>query len=144
MADSSAIDTALFARLQGDTTLLSYCPDGVYADEAPPGATRFVIVSLIEEVDVQTFDGRAMEDALYLVEARMLSTAGGNIKAAAARIDVLLENHVLGGGSPDPIPGYQWMAMFREGRVRSTEVDEVDPAIRWYRRGGRYRVVMST
>jgi hypothetical protein len=136
--DSSDIDNALVARLGADATLLALCPNGVYFDEAPPGATRFVIVSLVDEQDEGRFGGRAFEDALYTVEARMLSTiAGANVKAAAARIDVLLEDQPL------TVPGYTWMALHRESRVRLTEVDDADSSIRWYRRGGNYRLQMS-
>ena len=142
--DSSDIDNAIVAKLAADATLLSYCPNGVYWDEAPQGATKFVIVSLVEEVDNPVFNHRAFEDALYLIEARMLSTANGNIKAAAARIDALLDDQpLLIGSPPAPVAGYTGMAMFRESRVRMTEIDEVDPSIRWFRRGGNYRVVMD-
>jgi hypothetical protein len=138
MADSSDIDNALQMKLANDATLLALCPNGVYVDEAPAGSTRFVIVSLVEETDAGVFGGRAIEDALYQVEARMLSTAGGNIKAAAARIDALLEQGSL------TVAGYSVMALFRESRIRVTEVDDVDNAIRWFRRGGNYRLVVST
>lgn len=142
--NSSDIDNALVAKLGADSTLLSLCPNGVFWDEAPPGSTRFVIVSLIDELDEAVFGGRAFEDALYLVEARMLSTAGGNINAAAARIDVLLDDQPLTIGSPAAqVTGYQHMATFRESRVRLTEVDEIDPSIRWLRRGGNYRCQMA-
>lgn len=141
--DSSDIDAALVAKLGADSTLLSYCTNGVYWDEAPQGATKFVIVSLMDEIDEPVFGGRAFEDALYLVEARMLSTAGGNIKAAAARIDALLDDQPLTMGSPPAqVTGYQHMTTYRESRVRMTEIDEVDPSIRWFRRGGHYRVQM--
>ncbi len=145
MSDSSNIDAALLLRLTSDTTLLALCPNGVYMDEAPQGSTRFVIVSLVEEADEAVFvTGRAIEDALYLVEARMLASAGGDIKAAAARIDVLLEDQPLTLGSPpSAVPGYTWMTVHREGRLRLTEVDDVDPKLRWYRRGGHYRVQMA-
>jgi hypothetical protein len=139
MADSSDIDNALVAKLGADATLLALVPNGIYIDEAPPGATRFVIVSLVDEADVGRFGSRSHEDALYLVEARMLSTvAGANIKAAAARIDVLLEQGTL------TVSGYSLMALFRESRIRLTEVDAADPVLRWYRRGGNYRLVVST
>jgi hypothetical protein len=139
MADSSDIDNALVAKLGADATLLALVPNGVYIDEAPAGATRFVIVSLVDEADGGMFGGRAIEDALYLVEARMLSTvAGANIKAAAARIDVLLEQGSL------TVAGYSLMALFRESRIRLTEVDAADPSLRWFRRGGNYRLVVST
>ena len=138
MPDSQEIDNALVTRLGSDATLLALCPNGAYMDEAPPGATRFVIVSLVDESDAQMFGSRAYEDALYHVEAFMLSTvAGANIKAAAARIDALLEDQPL------TVAGYKPMALYRESRVRLTEVDEVDPSIRWFRRGGEYRLLMS-
>jgi hypothetical protein len=138
MPDSSNIDAALVAKLGADVALLALCPNGVYVDEAPPGATRFVIVSLIEEADEPVFGGRAIEDALYLVEARMLSTiSGADIKAAAARIDVLLDEQPL------TAAGYTWMTMHREARIRLTEVDDQDTTIRWWRRGGQYRCQMS-
>jgi hypothetical protein len=138
MADSSDIDNALVAKLGADVTLLALVPNGVYMDEAPGGAKQFVIVSLVEEADVQQFGARSFEDALYQVEARMLSTvAGANIKAAAARIEVLLE------GQPLTVAGYAPMAIYRESRIRLTEVDAVDTSLRWFRRGGNYRVVMS-
>jgi phosphopantothenate synthetase len=109
-------------------------------DEAPPNSTRFVIVSLVDEADEAQFGGRAFEDALYLVEARILSTttnANAAVKAAAARIDALLEDQTLS------VTGYVWSTMHRESRVRLTEVDDADSAIRWFRRGGNYRVQMS-
>lgn len=137
MPDSSAIDAALLATLVNDATLAALMPDGVWIDEAKQGATRFVIVSLITETDEGDFDGRAYEDALYLVKAVEKSSSGSNAKTAAARIDVLLEDQAL------TATGYNWMATFREERVRYAEVDAVDASIRWQHRGGRYRVQMS-
>jgi hypothetical protein len=132
--DSSDIDAALLARLNGDTSLTALLPDGTFMDEAPPGAKRFVIVSLLDERDEPRFGGRAYEDTLYLIKAVGLSTLYPNMKAAAFRIDELLEDQVL------TVTGYTPMALHREERVRLTEVDDVDPTIRWYHRGGRYRV----
>lgn len=138
MADSSDIDNALMAMLGADTTLLGLMPNGVYWDVAPPKSTQFVIVSLDDEADGRMFEGRAFEDAVYLVKCVELSTVTTkNSKAAAARIDALLE------GQPLTVAGYAFMALYREGRVRQTEIDDADPTIRWMHRGGRYRVVMS-
>jgi hypothetical protein len=136
-SDSSDVDNALVAKLGADSALLALMPNGVYWDEAPQGSTRFVIVSLVDERDEAMFGARAFEDALYLVEARALSTSGGNVKDAAARIDALLENATLA------VAGYKVMVIQREERVRITEVDDVDQSIRWQRRGGRYRVMTS-
>ena len=138
MADTSDIAAALIAKLGSDLELLSLCPNGVYFDEAPPGSTRFVIVSFVNAIDQGVFGRRAIEDAIYLVEARMLSTVpGANIKRAAARIDELLEDQPL------TVAGYTWSAMHRIEPIRLTEVDEVDPSVRWLRRGGQYFVQMS-
>ena len=139
MADSQDIDAALVAKLAADGTLAALMQSGafVFMDEAPAGGTKFVIVSLVSEEDVPQFGNRSHEDARYLVEARMLSTSGGNIKSAAARIDALLEGGTL------IVSGYSLMTMHREERTRITEVDAVDASIRWYRRGGQYRLVMS-
>lgn len=138
MPDSSNIENALIALLGADATLLGLCPNGVYYDEAPAGSTRFVIVSLVDEQDGQMFGARAFEDATYLVKAVMLSTAAGDIKSAAARIDTLLEQQPL------TVTGYGVSIMRRDSRVRSTEVDDVDKSIRWFHRGGRYQVVASS
>ena len=137
MPDSSLIDAAILAKLVNDATLSALLPDGVWMDEAKQGAQRFVIVSLIQEFDEGEFGGRAFEDALYLVKAVALATTGADVKTAAARIDTLLEDQPL------TATGYTWMATFREERVRFTEVDGVDPSIRWQHRGGRYRVQFS-
>jgi len=136
MPDSSAIENALVAKLLNDPTLMGLVTAVAY-DEAPQKSERFVIVSLVDEVDEGKFGGRAYEDALFLVKAVMLSTSGGNIQAAAARIDTLLEDQPL------TVAGYTWMTTHREARVRITEVDEQDAAIRWQHRGGHYRVQMS-
>lgn len=138
--DSSLIANALIAKLGSDATLLGFVPNGVYEDEAQSGCTRFVIVSQIMATDTVLFaEGRAIEDALFLIEARVLSTAGTADAAAKAafRIDELLEDGVL------DIPGYQVMEMTREEFVRGLEVDDVDPTIKWRRRGGRYRIRMT-
>ena len=144
MPDSSAIDQALIDKLLNDATLRALMPDGVFFEEAGASMvgggnpTQFVIVSLVDAVDEPMFGGRAYEDVLYLVKAVELSSvATKNIKAAAARIDVLLEDQPL------TVAGYTWMTCHRESRIRLTEVDDQDTTIRWFRRGGHYRVEMS-
>jgi hypothetical protein len=136
--ESSAILNALVAKLGADSALLALVPNGVYEDLGPPAATRFVVVSHIITTDVPVFaQGRVLEDGLYLVEARILASTGGDVAAAAARIDELLEDGTL------TVTGYHVAALYREEFVRGTEVDEIDHAILWKRRGGRYRVTAS-
>lgn len=145
MSDSSAIDDALTALLQADAVLTGLMPGGVWIDEAPGSLTQFVIVSLVDEHDEAVFEGRAFEDATYLVTAveKKPVSGSGNIKAAAARIDVLLDPQPPLPPATLTIAGYGLMLLRRESRVRSTEVDELDSAIRWFHRGGRYQVVVS-
>jgi hypothetical protein len=109
-------------------------PDGVYMDEAPANAKRFVVVSVVSGFDHAGFGGRLFEDITYLVKAVGLSTVSPNVEEAARRIDQLIED------APLTVDGYSWMAACRIERVRTTEVDDVDPSIRWYHRGGRYTV----
>lgn len=138
MPDSSDIDEALLTLLRNDATLAALMPNGVWMDEAPPGATQFGLVSLVDAHDEPMFGGRAFEEALYLVKCVEQSTVTvKNAKAAAARIDALLEQGAL------TIAGYGLMLLRRDSRVRLTEVDGTDPSIRWYHRGGRYQVVAS-
>jgi hypothetical protein len=135
VSDSSDLDNALVALLGADAALLALCPNGVYMDEAPPGAKKFVIVSLVTGEDVPEFQRTAYEDALYLVKAVMLQGADADIKGAAKRIhEVLQDTNAL------EAPGYGPATVFRESRVRITEVDDTAPQVRWLHRGGRYRV----
>jgi hypothetical protein len=136
--DSAALVNAVIAKLNGDTPLLALVPNGVYEDVGPPGATKFVVVSLIIGTDTSVFvHGRVIEDLLLLIEARVRFTGRNDVgaaSAAAARIDALLED-----GTVDAA-GYLVTAIRRDEPVHNTEVDEVDPTIRWKRRGGRYRL----
>jgi hypothetical protein len=140
MADSSDIDAAVIALLQADATLRAAMPDGVFFGLAGASfatgnnSTRFVLVSIIENIDRAVFGGRGLESVLYLVQAVSLS---GDSKGAARRIDELLEHQPL------TVAGYTWMSCDREQRVREMERDDVDPSIVWTHRGGMYRIEMS-
>jgi predicted metalloprotease len=139
----SDIDNAVIARLNADATLLGYCPNGVYWNLAPPGATAFVVVSLVDAHDEAEFGGTAYEEALYAIEARILALEGQTtpIKDAADRIHALLQDQPL------TVAGYDYGTMHRDtegaARIRMTEFDAADPGVRWYRRGGYYRVMMA-
>src|SRR4249919_2732735 len=118
MADSSDIENAVIALLGADATLLALCPNGAYYDEAPPGSDRFVIVSMLSEHDEPMLGGIAFEDMTLLVKAVMRSNASGDIKSAAARIQVLLHQQPL------TVTGYGISIMRRTSRIRLTEVDD--------------------
>lgn len=136
--DSSAVMNAIIAKLGSDTQLLAMMPNGVYEDIAPPGSTRFVIVSQVTADDDPFYLG-AIEHHWLTIEARSLSTANGDVRGAAVRIDALLEPQ-----APErttlTIPGYDLMGIEREEPLRHRETDEVDRSIIWLRRGHRYRV----
>jgi hypothetical protein len=137
VGDSSDIDNAVIGVLLGDATLMALMPGGVYFGAAPPKGTAFVIISLVTAEDEPVFGSRAIEDVLYLIKAVALTSSGADVKAAAHRIDVLLEDQPL------VIPGYVHMVTCRESRIRYPEVDEVDDTIRWQHRGAQYRVQAS-
>ena len=137
MADPAEVDAAIVTHLANDATLAGLLPDGVYMDIAPSGKTQFVIVSLVIHEDNYMLGGEAFEKALYLVKAVDKSTSGSIAKAAAARIQTLLQD------VPLTITGYTHMLTQREERVRYTEVDESEPDTRWQHRGGRYAVFVS-
>lgn len=138
MPDSGDVDAALSAKLLADGALAALTPDGVWFDAAKKGALKFVLISLINEDDEQMFGGRAFEDGLYLVKAVMQETSTANAKAAAARIDALLDGGTL------TVAGYTLMRMQRMNRVRLTEVDETNADLRWQHRGGHYALQVST
>lgn len=133
MSDSSEIDAAIVAKLVNDAPLMALMTDGVYFDIAAKSKTKFVIVSLLSALDVGMFRGRAYETPIYLVKAVALSTTGADVKAAAARIDALLEQGTMS------VTGYGLLAMHRTERVRYTEVDQENDN-RWQHRGGMYEV----
>lgn len=144
--DSSAITNALIAYLLADATLMALVPDGVFkaiaGDSFVAGrnATRFVIVSLITSTNRRVFGKRGFQEALYLVEARMLSTTGGDVNAAAARIDQLLDPQPPASPAEFTIPGYGLMAIYQDEALDTVEFDDQDRSIRWDRAGGRYGV----
>jgi hypothetical protein len=141
MSDSSAIDQAVIEKLLADAPLRALMPDGVFWDKAGASlltnghATRFVFVSFVDERDELMFGGRAYEDGLYLVKASARSDSGGDVRAAAARIDAILH------GGDLAIDGYRLMIMQRESRIRLTEDDPGDLSKEWQHRGGRYQVM---
>jgi len=144
MVDSAAAVNALIAFLQADAALTDLCPDGVFEGEATPGMRRFVLVVVLDENDVPIFGARGFEDWLVSVTAVMLQGAGGDVVAGAQRIDQLLDPQ-----PPDPpatltIDGYGTMLLEREQAERPPlEVDEIDPNVRWERRGGQYRLMAT-
>ena len=140
LPDASALDAALLSRLQTDAVLTSLMPDGVYWDLAPQGSTEFVIVSLSDFSSELIFgDADAFDRPAYLVKATARTTGGTAVKDAAARIHDLLHRQPLTLTGT----GYELMLMRRVRRVRYTELDPTDQALRWQHRGGVYEILVS-
>lgn len=140
MPDSGEIDKALVNRLATDATLLQLCPDGVWFDTAAQGKTKFVLCAVAFSTDtgqMATGIRRATEVVIYEVKAILMDSSGSKAGQAAARIDQLLEDQPLS------IPGYHCGAIYRVERIRTMEVDDTDPNIRWQHRGGQYRVQVT-
>ena len=137
--DSSDLDNALVAYLAADAALTALLPDGVYLDEISAGARAFALITIVDAIDVEVFStaGPGYETVLYEITATVLAGTSANIKGAAARIHELLQDQTF------PIPGYLLTACYREDRVRNIEKDEIDPDVRWFHRGGRYRIQAS-
>lgn len=150
MPDSSDIDNAVIAALLADSTLMAFTPDGVFWEEAPASIAsttrnpeRFVVVSMVNPSDVPMFGGRAFEANVYMVKAVMLSSSGGDIKSAAARIDALFDPQPPAPPATLTIAGYTLACLRRNpdlARIRTVEEDPEDPSIRWQHRGGYYDV----
>lgn len=142
MRDGGDLDSAVVNHLNDDATLRALLPDGVWIDEAPPGAKRFVLITVApgRDADSAVFggDGRGFEIVTYLVSAVGVTTAisGPDIKAAAARIDALLHGTTLAVASYPP-----GVTLARTTRARPPlTVDDEDRSIRWYVRGGEYEL----
>lgn len=141
LPDSSDVDAAVIAALRADAALATLAPDGVWWDVPPQAAQRFVIVSLVISQDLAAFgpasERRIREQILYLVKSVLPGADGTSSKAAALRIDRVLEDQPL------TITGFEHLATYRTERVRATEPDPIDPSTRWQHRGGRYRVEVA-
>jgi hypothetical protein len=140
--DSGEIDTALITRLQTDAVLGALMPGGVYYGRAAAGQNRFVIVSNESGFDeVHTFgppgERSNFERRMFLIKAVEQGPSTTNTRQAADRIRELLEDHPL------VITGFVACEVRRAEYIRYAEPDEVDTAIVWQHRGGRYRIVAA-
>lgn len=136
MADSDlgTVEKWIRARLIGDSTLMTLV-GGVYAYEAPRGATGVVV----------TFEPSSMEDQMamgghrigssyrFIVKGSVVGQGMMSVDAVAERIDHLLhrswDGDVLGTGKQ--------IAITRLGQVAYTEVDQ---GVRYFHRGATFEV----
>lgn len=132
MSETWTIDSWLYTKLTGDTTLMTTLT-GVFADVAPFGqAFPYGIIALQDAEDVMGVNGvRILTAATYQVRIVTDATGFGGIKAAADRIDTLL--HRASGS----VTGGVIISCVREAPLRYTELYQG----KLYRHmGGLYRL----
>lgn len=140
--DSGAIDRTILDVLKGDYTLTDLMPGGVWFGLAAPGLTRFVLVTVDRSTDDGVFGHRGAEELRYVVQAVGLSRDAsiGDMKAAAARIDALLDDP----GAPLPVPtDFASIDCVRDERLADSVVDEIDRSLHWHHFGGYYTVTAA-
>ena len=137
--DSGTVDTAVINLLDGDPVLSALLGGGgVFSDRAPQGQTKFVIVSVIEHLDVYAYRDAAFETFWIMVKAVTSTTDRAVTKAAARRIHALLQN-----GDALIVPGCRVMDCKRERFIDGTEYDERAQRF-WQHVGGLYIVEVTT
>jgi hypothetical protein len=136
MADSGAVDAAVFAALAGDATLQALCPDGVWRNQAPQSRTRFVVVIQNGHEDANLYQGSAFETFVYGITAVLKDQSSINASLAADQIQTVLE------ALPDPT-GYVLTVTQRTERLAYSEPDPANPDLFWQHFGGLYEVMVT-
>lgn len=96
MANTPAVDAALFSKLSNDATLTTLAPGGVYSEVAPQGVSKpYVIVKQIDHRDDYVQGSKAFEEIHYEVTGVDQSTSKVAVQAVADRIHALLQNATL-------------------------------------------------
>lgn len=134
----------LVSTLQGDATLLSYAPGGVFRSLAnPTTSTPYVIVSFQAGSDSVTMNAfRVLTGMTFQVKAVGPASNTAGLASASARIDALL------GGPPSLPPGgvaitinsvnVGWLySCYRDAPL---SVDELVEGLLWTSVGGLYRL----
>lgn len=140
---STPIRRALYGKLAGDSTLNSLLgpppiaegwSKSIYHDQAPPKATYpFVILS--KQAGTPTYAmvaTPALETNVWLIKAVDKSTAADVAEAAAARLNVLLNDGVL------TISGATQLYLRRESDVEYPEVEDGET---YHHVGGLFRLL---
>jgi len=135
--ESSAAAQFIYTKLAADSALTAIVGSRIYDQEAPQNATYpYVVFSFLSGVDLPVAGGgRLWSNMLFLVEAvGHVSSFGGNLGTAAARIDAVLQ------ASNGSVTDGTISACVREENFRMVE----ELAGEQYRRiGGRYRIYAS-
>lgn len=138
MIDANDVERALIGKLSGDPELTGYLPDGVYYDEAPIGATRFVIVSLSSSRGLYELDDdETFREFVYVVKAVVQASGSDPVAKADKRIQALIDRQDL---DLPPSAGAELMVARWVDRIRYTESVNNET---WQHRGGRYQITVT-
>lgn len=91
-----ALETALYSKLSGDTTLMGYLPGGVHNTVAPSGTGAFLVFQKVSSPGPQYTYTRQIDET-YLYQVRII-TAGNkkdDILNALAQVRTLLNLQTL-------------------------------------------------
>jgi len=128
------IEQMLYSTLDSDATLKQRAPGGVWRGVAPGVQGTWVVFSLVSELDVYTFDIRAMVEAFYQVKAIAPGESSAPAWSAAERIETLLTDKPLTmtGGS---------LLMIRRQQILS--LTETDGGEQYQHAGGIYAITVQ-
>ena len=130
----------LATTLQGDSTLASLAPGGVFRGTADPQVpTPYVIVALQSGTDSITNAGvRTMSELLFQIKAVGPAKDAVSVASAYAQVDSLLggERGLRNVGIPNGFIG----CCYRDGSIVQ---DELVTGQKWINIGGMYRVTVE-
>ncbi len=134
MSEIWTAESWLYSKLHGDATLLALVPGGVYTWPVPANiGGAFVLYQMQAANDIRGVGpARIGVNGLWLVRAvAETNSFGGNLLAAADRIDVLLQ-----AASGTVTAGVIW-ACVREAPFQLVETKD---GRQWRHLGGQYRI----
>ncbi len=127
----------LATTLQGDATLASLAPGGIWRGSADPNvSTPYVVVALQSGTDALTVQGvRPLVHLLFQVKAVGPANNTAAVASAAAQVDILLGGNQ--GLRNVTIPNGFIGSCYRDGTLI---IDDLQAGEKWVHIGGLYRV----
>lgn len=138
MSEIWTAETWLYSKLHGDSTLMALTPGGVYTWPVPANvAGAYVLYQMQSGMDIGLYGpARAGVNGLWLVRVVAETRSfGGNLLAAADRIDVLLQL-----GARTAVAGG---AIFGCARMEPFQLVEPADGRQFRHLGGIYRIFVT-